>query len=77
MPMRSGYAVTIKGFIPSNPNDLDGHAAILKAIQDAKSVPATPPPESGAAPGPSADPFLRLLEVEDFTVKAVRREAAE
>lgn len=81
MPMRSGYHVTIKGFIPTNPKDLAGHSEIMKAITDAKASTSKEKEspnlgdiiEGDKSLFPSADPMMALLEVETFDVKPVQR----
>ena len=35
MPMQTGYAVTIKGFVSVDPSNLDAHASALAAMQAA------------------------------------------
>lgn len=37
MPMQSGYAITIKAFIPADPKDLDAQAKAIAAAQAAKT----------------------------------------
>ena len=36
MPMQTGYAVTIKGFVTVDPSDLDSHAKAIAAVQAAE-----------------------------------------
>ena len=36
MPMQTGYAVTIKGFLSVDQSDLDSHAKALAALRAAK-----------------------------------------
>lgn len=67
MTTRSGYAITIKGFLPVDPKDLAGHRKALDAIDMATKSP------SGADEGQTTDALFRLLKVEEFSVKPVQR----
>lgn len=70
MTTRSGYAVTIRGFLPVDPSDLDQHEKVLAAIREARS-PSGPPNTTGA------DPMLGWMEVEVFEVRPVTRRGKE
>lgn len=67
MATRSGYSVTIRGFVPVDPKDLDKHSAALAALTRAKT-PATA--EVGESP---TDALFKLMELEEFDVKPVQR----
>lgn len=69
MTTRSGYAVTIRAFIPVDPSDLDGHAKVLEAIREARTPSGDP--DNGAGP----NQMFGLMEVEQFDVKPVTRRA--
>lgn len=86
MTTRSGYAVTIRGFIPVDPSDLDGHAKVLEAIREAKQAPAplidvpVVIKKEGDVEEPfdmsaSADKMFAVMEVETFDVRPVTRRA--
>lgn len=64
MAMRSGYAVTIRGFIPIDKSDLVGHRKALEAVAEAKG-------DAGSDRDPKA--LFDLLDVEEFSVKPVQR----
>lgn len=70
MTTRSGYAIRIVGFVPTDPKDLAGHRAILEAIDLATKNPA-------GAEGSTTDALFRLMEVEAFDVKPVTRRAKD
>ena len=42
MPMQTGYAVTIKGFVTVDQSDLDAHAKAIVAVQAARGVATSP-----------------------------------
>lgn len=71
MANKVGYLVSIKGFIPVDQSDIDGHAKALAAILTAVSPPAEPIV-------PTNDPMasmFNLMEIETFDVKPVSRRA--
>ena len=72
MTTRSGYAVTIKAFIPIDPSNLTGHGVAISEINAAKAL-ATGAFDS--ADKPSADNMFSRMEVEAFEVKPVSRRA--
>lgn len=75
MTTRSGYAVTIRGFIPVDPSDLADHGEVIAAITAAKAL-ATSAYEIGETP--SADAMIKQMEVETFEVRPItRREKTE
>lgn len=64
MALKNGYAVSIKGFIPVDPSDLNSHRKALDAITKAKD-------------GEDAGPMFDLIEVEQFDVTPTSRRKAE
>lgn len=64
MAMRSGYAVTIKGFVGVNSKDLAEHANVLGAIAKAQN-----------STEPDANDLFALMKVDLFEVKPVSRRA--
>jgi hypothetical protein len=64
---RSGYAIKITGFVPTDPKDLAGHRKILDAIDEAMKIPTED--------ANTADALFRLMEIEQFDVKPVTRRA--
>lgn len=71
MTTRSGYAVTIRGFIPVDPSDLDQHAMVIEAIREARTPLGDP--DNGAGP----NQMFSIMEVETFDVKPVTRRAKD
>lgn len=70
MTSRTGYQITIKGFVAVDPGDLEGHAAAIDAIQKAKER-TLRTYEVGETP--DANPFFDLLDVETFEARYVTR----
>lgn len=70
MTTRSGYAIRIVGFVPTDPKDLAGHRAILEAIDLATKNPA-------GEEGSTTDALFQLMEIETFDVKPVTRRAKD
>lgn len=70
MSSRTGYQITIKGFVAVDPGDLEGHAAAIDAIQKAKER-AAKTYEVGDKP--DANPFFDRLDVELFEARPVTR----
>ena len=68
MTTRSGYYVVIKGFIPTDPADLDGLAEVLASIREAR----TP---FGEVNTDGAERMFDLMEMELFEVRPVSRRA--
>ena len=64
MPMQTGYAVTIKGFVSiADPSDLDTHAKALAAVQAAKDR--------------NVAPLFELMAIEHIDVRPKTRHAPE
>lgn len=75
MTTRSGYAVTIRGFIQVVPSDLALHGEVLAEITEAKKIADEEGDILAPDPRPSADAMLRRMEIEQFDVKPVTRRA--
>lgn len=67
--MRSGYAITIKGFVWVDQKDLADHRTVLDAISLAF------PESSNVASNPG--PMFARMDIEDFVVRPVQRRAKE
>ena len=63
MPMQTGYAVTIKGFVRVDPSDLDAHARAIAAVQAAKDR--------------NVAPLFELMALEHIDVRPRTRHAPE
>ena len=64
MPMQTGYAVTIKGFVSVvDPSDLDAHARAIAAVQAAKDR--------------NVAPLFELMALEHIDVRPKTRHAPE
>ncbi len=63
MPMQTGYAVTIKGFVRVDPSDLDAHARAIAAVQAAKDR--------------NVAPLFELMALEHIDVRPKTRHAPE
>lgn len=61
MSLESGYSVTIKGWVPADPNDLDRHGKAIEALKKAKA-------------GDFAD-VLAIMAVEETDIAARTRRA--
>lgn len=74
MTTRSGYAVTIRGFIPVDPANLADHGKAIAEVNDAKAL------ATGAFAldeSPSADAMFCRMLIETFDVKPVTRRAKD
>lgn len=62
--MQSGYAITIRAFIPIDPKNIETHANALEAIR-------------GAQADKAFDDLMTIAKIEEFTVKPVQRREKE
>lgn len=77
MSTRSGYAVTIRGFIPVVPSDLPEHGKAIAEINEAKILATGTIGAINPDDVMSADPMFRRMTVESFEVKPVTRRGKE
>lgn len=68
--MRSGYLVTIRGFIEVNPGNLDDHSKVLAEINEARSC-ATGAYEVDEKP--TTDKMFARMTTEKFDVRPIQR----